>query len=447
MTSKRGKRFVGFGFGPIQSALFLYEAYRSGNFAAFDVADVDRELVEAVCASGGRYTVNIARPSRIDRFTVEGVRLHDSRTPEGRRAIVEAVAAADELATALPSVAVYTAGGESSVADLLAAGLRARRDRAGLAKPGLLASAKPAILYTAENHNHAAEILEEHLRARAPADSLEVVQILNTVIGKMSGIITDPPVIRRLGLATLTPAIPRAVLVEEFNRILISRVRLPGFRRGIEVFQEKEELLPFEEAKLYGHNAVHALIGYLAELKGCRTIAEAGGQPWIMEVARRAFIEESGAALIRRHARLGDPLFTPEGYAEYADDLLARMVNPQLHDLVERVVRDHVRKLGLEDRLYGTMALALEAGIEPRNLALGAAAGVVSLLRSRAAPAGVSLPAGEQALDFSGLGKLLRALWGEAATAPRDGRPAVPLERLISLTGGALERLREEGLL
>jgi mannitol-1-phosphate 5-dehydrogenase len=428
---------VGFGFGPIQSALFLYEAYRSGNFAAFTVADVDRELVDAVRATGGRYTVNIARPDGIDRFTVEGVEAHDSRSPEGRRAIVQAVAASDELATALPSVAVYAEGGESSVADLLAAGLAARQ-AAGLPSEG-----RPTIVYTAENHNRAAEILEEHLRERAPAEALAGLQVLNTVIGKMSGVTTDLPSIRRLGLATLTPDIPRAVLVEEFNRILISRVRLPGFRRGIEVFQEKEDLLPFEEAKLYGHNAIHALIAYLAELKGCLTIAEAGKDPWIMEVARRAFIQESGAALIRRHAGLGDSLFTPEGYAEYAEDLLRRMVNPHLNDQVERVGRDHARKLGFEDRLYGTMALTLEAGIEPRDLALGAAAGVLSLVRRRAAPAGLRLPAGEQELDEAGLGGLLRDLWGDAAQKPAQVALAA---RLIGLTVGALENLRAEGL-
>jgi mannitol-1-phosphate/altronate dehydrogenase len=157
-------------------------------------------------------------------------------------------------------------------------------------------------------------------------------------------------------------------------------------------------------------------------------------------VARRAFVQESGAALIHRHAKLGDPLFTPEGYTEYADDLLARMVNPHLNDLVERVGRDHARKLGIEDRLYGTMALALEAGIEPLNLALGAAAGVVSMIRRRAAPDGV---AGERELDEARLAEFLRALWGEAARRP--GRRA-PVARLVGLTAAALQRLRAEGL-
>jgi mannitol-1-phosphate 5-dehydrogenase len=430
MSVNGGKIFAGFGFGPIQSALFLYEAYRSGNFTGFTVADVDQELVEAVRANRGRYTVNIARPNRIDRFTVEGVELCNPREPEGRRKIVAAVAGSDELCTALPSVAVYPAGGESSVAGLLAEGLAAR------------SAALPTIIYTAENHNHAAEILEEHLRSRAGKVALEGVQVLNTVIGKMSGVITDSATMARLALAPITPRISRAVLVEEFNRILISRVRLPGYRRGIEVFIEKEDLLPFEEAKLYGHNAIHALIAYLASLRGCRTIAEAGKDAWIMETARRAFIEESGGALIHRHARLADRLFTPEGYAEYADDLLRRMVNPNLNDQVERVGRDPGRKLAIDDRLYGTMALALEAGIVPRHLALGAAAGVVFMIRlssqaaASALPEGLRLPASVSELSETGLDSLLASIWGE------PGRASPHAGRLRELTWKALAELR-----
>ena len=429
MSRPGGKSFAGFGFGPIQSALFLYEAYRSGNFQSYTAAEVDQELVEAVRANGGSYTVNIARPERIDRFTVEGVELFNPRDPEGRRRIVAAVAGSDEMCTALPSVAAYPAGGPSSVADLLAEGLAAR--------PRPL----PTILYTAENHNRAAELLEEHLRTRSA--ELQGVQILNTVIGKMSGVITEPAAIARLGLATLTPSLPRAVLVEEFNRILISSVRLPGYRRGIEVFIEKDDLLPFEEAKLYGHNAVHALIAYLADLKGMGTIAEAGKDPWIMGVARRAFIEESGAALIHRHARLGDRLFSAEGYEEYVDDLLRRMANPNLNSLVERVGRDPARKLAIDDRLYGTMTLALEAGIEPRHLALGAAAGLVFLLgRASARPAGFPLPAGLERpfepgrLSEPELASLLSAVWGEAERASPHAA------RLRELTWKALEELR-----
>ena len=67
-------------------------------------------------------------------------------------------------------------------------------------------------------------------------------------------------------------------------------------------------------------------------------------------------------------------MFTKEGYRVFADDLLERMVNPWLRDSVERVTRDPRRKLGWDDRLVGTMRLALAAGIEPRRFAVGAAA-------------------------------------------------------------------------
>jgi hypothetical protein len=151
------KTFVGFGFGPIQSALFLYEAYCSGNFDRYVIAEVDTALVDAVRAAGGRYAINIAHPDRIEQVAVEGVRLCHPAVEADRQELVEAIAQADEMATALPSVRFYDSGDASSVVSLLADGLQ-RRD-----------PARPAILYAAENHNHAAEILVEQLAARVPA--------------------------------------------------------------------------------------------------------------------------------------------------------------------------------------------------------------------------------------------------------------------------------------
>jgi hypothetical protein len=56
------------------------------------------------------------------------------------------------------------------------------------------------------------------------------------------------------------------------------------------------------------------------------------------------------------------------------------MTNPYLADTVARVVRDAVRKLGINERIFVTMQLAIEYGIEPKNMALGALAGVAILL-------------------------------------------------------------------
>jgi mannitol-1-phosphate/altronate dehydrogenase len=400
--------FVGFGFGPIQTALFLYEAYRSGNFDRYVIAEVDEGLVGAVRGGGGRYSINIAHPDGVQQVAVDGVRLCHPAEVTDRDELLEAIAVADEMATALPSVRFYDTGDLTSVARTLADGL-GRRD-----------PSKPVILYAAENHNRAAEILSERLIAHAGADALANTQTLNTVVGKMSGVINDADTIRRLGLAPLTPDTPRAVLVERFNHILVSRVTLEGLHRGIEVFVEKDDLLPFEEAKLYGHNAIHALIGYLARLRGLTTMAEAAHDGDIMTAARAAFIDESGAALVKKYEHVHDPLFTAGGYRAYADDLIERMVNPHLNDLVSRVTRDARRKLGYEDRLFGTMRLALAHGIEPVHMAKGAAAALTCLT---AGPL--------QTRDD--VGATLREIWGEKADELAEELIALTWEAMASL--------------
>jgi mannitol-1-phosphate 5-dehydrogenase len=254
------------------------------------------------------------------------------------------------------------------------------------------------------------------------------VQFLNTVIGKMSGVLGSQSEIAALRLVPTTPADDRAFLVEAFNHILISRIALPvspdapPFRRGITAFVEKDDLLPFEHAKLYGHNATHALAAYLGALMNCTRIAELPAVPGMLDFLRRAFVEESGAALIHRYHDL-DPLFTPAGYAAYADDLLVRMCNPYLADTIERVGRDVERKLGWDDRLVGTMRLALAAGVTPRRYALGAAAALVAL-----DPALLT--------DSAAVSERLVPLWGNSLRDPAQE------QAVLALVAEGLDRIR-----
>jgi len=256
----------------------------------------------------------------------------------------------------------YYDTGSHSVAALIAQGLR-------------YSTAKATLVYTAENNNHAAEILEQKVKEKI-GDIRTSVQFLNTVIGKMSQVVTSKAEIDEKNLKLVTPNINRAFLVEAFNQILVTKCTIPDFKPGIEVFHEKEDLLPFEEAKLYGHNAIHALLAYLGAQRACQKMAELENNAEIMQIARNAFVHESGAALIKKYTRLNDVLFTPAGYQAYAEDLLRRMTNPYLSDTIERAARDPRRKLGLNDRIFGTMQLAFKYGIEPVNLARGAVAGI-----------------------------------------------------------------------
>jgi mannitol-1-phosphate 5-dehydrogenase len=371
------KTFVAIGFGPIQSGLFLYEAFRSGNFDRLVVAEVADDIVKDVRRSGGKYGINIAETDRVSARVIEALEIYNPHELTDQSQLLAAIAESDEIATALPAVEFFDRGDPSS-ASLLAAGLTRRREDSQLHR---------TLIYAAENHIQAAEILRERVRVQTPPECRswfdEHVQFVNTVIGKMSGVVTDPDEIAEAYLQPMVESGNRAVLVEEFNHILIERVRLANFARGLTVFEEKSDLLPFEEAKLYGHNAAHALMGYLAHRRGFQFMSEVRGTD-LMELVGRAFLMESGAALCRRHPNV-DPLFTEDGWRTYATDLLARMTNPHLRDKVSRVVRDPARKLGWDDRLVGTIRLALKYGVQPELYAMGAAAALALLMEDQSA--------------------------------------------------------------
>ena len=414
---------VGFGFGPIQGGLFAHEAFNSQAFQRIVVAEIDQTLVDAVRTNQGSYAVNVAQADRIEVVNIQNVELLNPTVPTDLAQLQDALTTATEIATCLPAVSIFEAGGDTSVAALIAHALENTQ-------------AKATIVYTGENNNHAAEILEEAVIGKMAAPPTGAVAFLNTVIGKMSRVVTDPEEIAALNLAPIAPGLDRAFLVEAFNHILVTRCPLDNFRPGIEVFLEKDDLLPFEEAKLYGHNAVHALLAYLGCLKGCTRMTDLKDIPALMAIGRTAFLNESGAALIKKYQHLGDELFSPAGYRHYAEDLLQRMTNPYLEDTLARAGRDPVRKLAYHDRIFGTMALALQHDIQPTNMALGALAGIAALLADADAN---QVPAELRGADWPNLTPeqitaLCRWLWQDNA-----GPHA---QQLIDLTIQAQPRLK-----
>lgn len=374
------RSYAGFGFGAIQAGLFLYEAQQSGAFDHLAVAEVVPDIVQAVRCNRSRFMLNIAHADGIEQVEVGPIEILNPGEAADRKRLVEVLSLAGEIATAVPSVECYADSGPGSLHALLAEGLRRK----------MAEGRPPALVYAAENHNHAAEILESHVlgefsQRERPAVH-QRVQFLNTVIGKMSGVVTDEEEIRQGRLATMTPDCRRALLVEEFNDILISRVRPfeidaaagTTFTRGLSILREKDNLLPLEEAKLYGHNAVHALAAYMGGLLGVERISQLADNPEAMDFLRTAFCREAGAALISKHRGV-DELFTEASFQHYADDLLRRMINPHLRDTVSRVGRNVQRKLGWDDRLIGTLRLALSQGVKAPRFAIGAAAALVRL--------------------------------------------------------------------
>ncbi|MHC4105608.1 MAG: mannitol dehydrogenase family protein, partial [Planctomycetota bacterium] len=318
-------------------------------------------------ANKGSYYINVAGADGIEILKIDNVELLNPNVSADKNILLQTLAHSTEITTCLPSVNFYESASNNSTASLVAEALKNK-------------SAKSTIIYTAENNNHAAQILEKAVTEKIGTLPEESVQFLNTVIGKMSRVVTDQAEIKDLKLKTIAPVIDRAFLVEQFNRILISKTRIPDFKPGIDIFIEKDDLLPFEEAKLYGHNAVHSLLGFIAALKGYTKMTELANDTDIMKIGRAAFLQESGAALIKKYSNLGDELFTDSGFKDYTEDLLTRMTSPFLGDTIARVVRDIPRKLEMNGRIFGTMQLVLEYGLEPKNMAMGAIAGIAVLL-------------------------------------------------------------------
>lgn len=352
--------FVGFGFGPIMGGLFLPEAQQSGAFGQLTVAEINADLVQSIRRSDGFYTVNIAMADGVAQNRVGPVEMLNPSVPGDADRLRARLAQASEAATALPSIGIFTAGAPS-VADHFAAAIEEKARNPSL--PALL-------VYTAENHNHAAEELQKAILARLSEGARAVhcqralFQVLNTVIGKMSKVLPIGP--EQTGLEPLVPEGGPGFLAEAFNRILISKVSLAGRDSALTAFQQKMDLLPFEHAKLYGHNAVHMLLGLLCQRRGLETVDQARQFPELIGAIRGAFLEEAGPGVIHAHAQ-EDHLFTQGGWRAYAEELVERMLNPYLQDSTERVVRDLPRKLAWSDRLAGPARLAIRAGVEPRR--------------------------------------------------------------------------------
>ena len=205
-------QFTGFGFGAIQAGLFTLEALRENVFEQVAVCEISEPLVERVRQNGGLFTVNVAHENGIEKVELGPVEILNPNCETDRELIVERLARSSEAATAVPSVDIYTAGGAGSIRGLLAEALRSEREA-------------PLVVYTAENNNRAAEILEEAVRAEAGLPQRlfdERILFVNTVIGKMSGIISNPEEITAREIARLAPGHDSAILVEKFNRILVS---------------------------------------------------------------------------------------------------------------------------------------------------------------------------------------------------------------------------------
>ena len=134
---------------------------------------------------------------------------------------------------------------------------------------------------------------------------------------------------------------------------------------------------PFDfyiKRKLYIHNMGHATCAYLGQLLGLEYISQAIDVPEIRLIVQNAMLE-SAVALAQTYQV---PL---DGIVCHIEDLLYRFANKALKDTCARVGGDPARKLSAPDRLIGSSLLVQKTGAVPAYIAIGAAAGLLRLVK------------------------------------------------------------------
>ena len=207
-------------------------------------------------------------------------------------------------------------------------------------------------------------MLKEQLTAREQALFDETVGLVEASIGRMVPVQTEE----------MKAGEPMRVCVEKYGFLPVDKAAFKEEVPGI------TNMVPFEpfdfyiKRKLYVHNMGHATCAYIGDLLALEYICQSIAVPEVRVLVQNAMLE-SALAL---HKKYGAPLYDLQLHIQ---DLLGRFTNAALGDTCQRVGGDPARKLGPDDRLIGSATLALEQGITPAYITVGAAAAVHRYLK------------------------------------------------------------------
>ena len=287
-------------------------------------ADINMTVIDRLNQDHG-YTVHVVCEGVDQHETVQNVRGINS----GDEAAVTAEISDATLVTTAVGPPVL-----EILAPLLARSLAARY-RAGGA---------PLNIIACENMVRGSSFLKEKVLAAAGDDAALIDANTGFVDCAVDRIV--PPV--RGGDAD-----PLAVTVEVFSEWIVDSTQFKGAVPAIAGMIATDKLMAFIERKLFTLNTGHTALAYFGQLAGKKTVGEAMQDDAVRQAAE-AVMKESGAVLIRRYA------FDPAAHRAYIDKILKRFANPYLHDDIDRVARQPLRKLGAQERFIKPLNGMLE---------------------------------------------------------------------------------------
>jgi len=293
-----------------------------------------------------------------------------------QQAAAEAIARCDIMATAVGARIL------KFIVPNIVAGLRKRWASGG----------GPLNIIVCENLMDANKVVEamikEQLTPQECAIFDETVGLVEASIGRMVPVQTEQ----------MKDGEPMRVCVERYGFLPVDKAAFKG------EIPEIKNMVPFEpfdfyiKRKLYIHNMGHATCAYLGDLLGLEYIYQSIDVADVHVIVENAMLE-SAMALSKKYG------VALETIVMHITDLLHRFTNSALMDTCQRVGGDPARKLSPDDRLIGSASLALDMGITPAYIAVGAAAGVYRYIRETEGMEQGSASAQAVLKEISGLGE------------------------------------------
>ena len=264
-----------------------------------------------------------------------------------QEAAAEAIASCDIMATAVGARIL------KFIVPNIVAGLRRRWARTDA----------PLNIIICENLMDANKVLEGMLKEQLSAEEQRVfderVGLVEASIGRMVPVQTDE----------MKDGEPMRVCVERYGFLPVDKAAFKGEVPALPGMVPFEPFDFYIKRKLYVHNMGHATCAYLGDVLGLEYIYQSIDEPEVRILVQNAMLESALALSRKYEVPLADIQL-------HITDLLHRFTNAALKDTCWRVGGDPGRKLSPADRLIGAASLALEQGVPPAYIAVGAAAAV-----------------------------------------------------------------------
>ena len=288
-------------------------------------------LIEALQKTE-KYTVTEIGPDGEHTFEIHHYRAINSKHNESQ--VVDEISTADIVTCAVgPKVLKF-------IAPVIAKGLNCRKKK----EPAIVIACENAIMATDTLKGFITETLDDDAKTHID----DRARFANCAIDRI--------------VPNQEPDAGMNVKIEKFHEWCVETKSFAGLTKpDIRGVHYVDDLSPYIERKLFTVNTSHATAAYYGYNRGKKYVHEAMADPAIGQ-AVRACLRETANLIVKKHG------IDSGEQNEYVEKIVQRISNPALQDVVERVGRAPLRKLGRKERFVGPAAELASMGESCSNL-------------------------------------------------------------------------------